>query len=39
MLTHNIDYFKSKPDDLPKTTILLNNGDRLEQLTQALESI
>ena len=26
MLTHNIDYFKSKPDDLPKTTILLDNG-------------
>ena len=26
MLTHNIDYFRSKPDDLPKTTILLDNG-------------
>lgn len=26
MLTHNIDYFKSKPADLPKTTILLDNG-------------
>jgi hypothetical protein len=39
MLTHNIDYFKSKPDDLPKTTILLDNGYHPEQLTQALEAI
>ena len=39
MLTHNIDYFKSKPDDLPKTTILLDNGYHPEKLTQALEAI
>ena len=39
MLTHNIDYFRSKPDDLPKTTILLDNGYHPEQLTQALEAI
>ena len=39
MLTHNIDYFKSKPDDLPKTTILLDNGYHPEKLTQALEGI
>lgn len=39
MLTHNIDYFKSKPEDLPKTTILLDNGYHPEQLTLALEAI
>lgn len=26
MLTQNIDYFKSKPADLPQTTILLDNA-------------
>ena len=26
MLTINIDYFKSKPVELPKITILLDNG-------------
>ena len=26
MLSDNIDYFKSKPVSLPKTTILLDNG-------------
>jgi hypothetical protein len=35
MLTHNIDYFKSKPAALPKTTILLDNGYHPEKLTQA----
>ena len=39
MLSQNIDYFKSKPDDLPKTTILLDNGYHPEKLTQALEAI
>ena len=39
MLTHNIDYFKSKPEALPKTTILLDNGYHPEKLTQALELI
>lgn len=39
MLTHNIDYFKSKPDDLPKTTILLDNGYHPEKLTQALQTV
>lgn len=39
MLTHNIDYFKSQPDDLPKTTILLDNGYHPEKLTQALETV
>jgi hypothetical protein len=39
MLTHNIDYFKSKPEALPKTIILLDNGYYPEKLTQALEGI
>jgi hypothetical protein len=33
MLTIHIDFFKSKPVELPKTTILLDNGyhsDKLE---------
>jgi len=39
MLTNNINYFKSKPADLPKTTILLDNGYHPDKLTQALEAI
>ena len=39
MLTHNINYFTSKPAELPKTTILLDNGYHPEKLTQALEAI
>ncbi len=39
MLRHNIDYFKAKPVELPKTTILLDHGYHPEQLTQALEVI
>ncbi len=39
MLTQNIDYFKAKPLELPKITILLDNGYHLEKLTTALEEI
>jgi len=39
MLIHNIDYFHSKPVELPKTTILLDNGYHPDKLTQALEAI
>jgi hypothetical protein len=39
MLSQNIDYFKSKPAELHKTTILLDNGYHPEKLTQALEQI
>jgi hypothetical protein len=39
MLSKNIDYFKSKPMELPKTTILLDNGYHPDKLTQALEQI
>jgi len=39
MLKHNIDYFKARPDDLPKLTILLDNGYHPDTLTEALEPI
>lgn len=39
MLSQSIDYFKSKPLELPKITILLDNGYHPEKLTQALELI
>ena len=39
MLCQNIDYFKSKPLELPKITILLDNGYHPDKLTQALELI
>lgn len=37
MLTVNIDYFKSKPVNVPKTTILLDNGYHLDKSIAALE--
>ncbi|MDZ8093852.1 MAG: transposase [Nostoc sp. DedQUE05] len=37
--TLNIDYFKSKPIDIPKITILLDHGYHSEYLTQELERI
>lgn len=39
MLRQNIDYFKSKPADLPKTTILLDHGYHPQKLTPSLEQI
>ena len=39
MLSQNIDYFKSKPADLPKTTILMDNGYHPDKLTQAKTAI
>lgn len=39
MLTDNIGYFQSKPQELPKTTILLDNGYHPEKLTSALAAI
>jgi hypothetical protein len=39
MFSQNIDYFKLKPVEIPKTTILLDNGYHPEKLTQALEEI
>ena len=37
MLTLNIDYFKSKPLNIPKITLLLDNGYHPEYLTKELE--
>lgn len=39
MLSLNMDYFKSKPMEIPKITILLDNGYHPEHLTKELEKI
>lgn len=39
MLSDNIDYFKSKPVNIPKITILLDNGYHLKQLEEELKKI
>jgi len=39
MLTLNIDYFKSKPVNIRKITILLDHGYSIDVLTQALEQV
>ena len=39
MLTINIDYFKSKPAELPKTTILLDNGYHPATIEEELKKI
>jgi hypothetical protein len=36
MLSNNIDYFKSKPLNIPKITILLDNGYHPETITQGI---
>ena len=39
LLTANIDYFRSKPMNIPKITILLDNGYHPENLRQELEKV
>jgi len=39
MLSLNIDYFKAKPLDIPKITILLDHGYHLEHLKEELEKV
>ena len=39
MLSDNIDYFKSKPANLPKNTILLDNGYHPDKIKEELEKI
>ena len=39
MLTQNIDYFRLKPMNIPKITILLDHGYHLQQLTQEQELV
>jgi transposase len=39
MLTLNIDYFKAKPVNIPKITILLDHGYHVDSLMNALEQV
>ena len=39
MLTANINYFKSKPMNVPKITILLDNGYHLDKIITALTKV
>ncbi len=39
MLTLNIDYFKSKPVNIPKITILLDHGYHPDHLREELEKV
>ena len=39
MLTKHIDYFRSKPMNMPKITILLDHGYHLDKLREALEEV
>nr|WP_228024929.1 helicase-related protein [cf. Phormidesmis sp. LEGE 11477] len=39
MLIRNIDYFRAKPVNIPKITILLDNGYHPDKLSEALESV
>jgi hypothetical protein len=39
MLSQNIDYFKSKPPELPTTTILLDNGYHPHQIETQLKQL
>jgi len=39
MLTLNIDYFTSKPVNIPKITILLDHGYHIDYLIEALEGL
>ena len=39
MLTLNMDYFKSKPVNIPQITILLDHGYHIDYLSEALEQV
>ncbi len=39
MLSHNLDYFRAKPVNIPKITILLDNGYHPETLSLALQKL
>jgi hypothetical protein len=39
MLTLNIDYFKSKPVNIPQITILLDHGYHIDYLIEALQKV
>jgi len=39
MMSHNLDYFRAKPVNIPKVTILLDHGYHPDKLTVALQAI
>lgn len=39
MLSQNLDYFRAKPVNIPKITILLDNGYHPEMITAALQNL
>jgi hypothetical protein len=39
MVTKNIDYFKARPEDMSKLTLLMDQGYHPEKLTQELEKV
>jgi transposase len=39
MLSHHLDYFRAKPVNIPKITILLDNGYHPQKITAALQQI
>ena len=39
MLSQNLDYFRAKPVNIPKITILLDNGYHPEMITAALQDL
>lgn len=39
MFTNNIEYFKSKPINIPKITILLDHGSHIDRLVKELQKV
>ena len=39
MFTNNIEYFKSKPVNIPKITILLDHGYHIDRLAKELQKV
>ncbi len=39
MLSHHLDYFRVKPVNIPKTTILLDNGYHPDKIATALQAL
>ncbi len=39
LVSHNLDYFRAKPVNIPKVTILLEHGYHPDKLTVALQAI
>ena len=39
LLSHHLDYFRAKPVNIPKITILLDNGYHPDKVTTALQRV